>query len=82
MDLLVPAGVAPGNPKRRGVDLNPHDRSATRRVPGLEAALVDRDRLESSMAGEAVAGVGDVALVAEAVAALADDLLAALREGP
>ena len=34
------------------------------------------------MAGEAVAGVGDVALVAEAVAALADDLLAALREGP
>ena len=46
VDLLVPAGVAPGNPKRRGVDLNPHDRKATRRVPGLEAALVDQDRLE------------------------------------
>jgi hypothetical protein len=46
VDLLVPAGIAPGNPKRRGVDLNPHDRRATRRVPGLEAALVDRDHLE------------------------------------
>ncbi len=46
VDLLVPAGVAPGNPKRRGVELSPHDRQATRRVAGLEAALVDKDQLE------------------------------------
>jgi hypothetical protein len=44
VDLLVPAAVAPGNPRRRGVDLPSHDREATRRTPGLEAALVDRDR--------------------------------------
>lgn len=44
VDLLVPAAVAPGNPKRRGVDLPSHDREATRRTPGLEAALVDQDR--------------------------------------
>jgi hypothetical protein len=41
VDLLVPAGVAPGNPRRRGVDLAPHARRATRRTSGLEAALVD-----------------------------------------
>jgi hypothetical protein len=46
VDLLVPAGIAPGNPKRRGVDLEPHDRRATRRVTGLEAALVDHDQCE------------------------------------
>jgi hypothetical protein len=46
VDLLVPARVAGGNTKRRGVDLDPHDRQATRRVPGLEAALVDQDRLQ------------------------------------
>src|SRR4051794_39929724 len=40
VDLLVPAAVAPGNPKRRGVELPPHDRQATRRVVGLEATLV------------------------------------------
>lgn len=43
VDLLVPAAVAPGNPKRRGVELPPHDRTATRRTPGLEAALIDRE---------------------------------------
>jgi hypothetical protein len=43
VDLLVPAAVAPGNPKRRGVDLVPHDRRAFRRVEGLEAALIDQD---------------------------------------
>jgi hypothetical protein len=44
VDLLVPAAVAPGNPKRRGVDLPPHARRSFRRVDGLEAALVDQDR--------------------------------------
>lgn len=43
VDLLIPARVAPGNPKRRGVEIPPHDRQATRRVVGLEAALVDQD---------------------------------------
>jgi hypothetical protein len=43
VDLLVPAAVAPGHPGRRGVDLPEHDRLATRRVPGLEAALVDQE---------------------------------------
>lgn len=55
VDLLVPAAVAPGNPKRRGVDLPGHDREATRRTVGLEAALVDQDphAIESFEPGDA-----------------------------
>lgn len=44
VDLLVPAGVAPGKPTGRSVPLPEHDRMATRRVYGLEAALVDQGR--------------------------------------
>jgi hypothetical protein len=44
VDLLVPAGVAPGKPTSRSVPLPEHDRMATRRVYGLEAALVDQER--------------------------------------
>lgn len=44
VDLLVPAAVAPGRRRHRSVDLSPHDRMATRRITGLEAALVDHER--------------------------------------
>jgi len=40
VDFLVPEAVAPGS-GRRSVELVGHDRMATRRVYGLEAALVD-----------------------------------------
>lgn len=40
VDLLVPEAVAPGS-GTRSVTLEGHDRMAARRVPGLEAALVD-----------------------------------------
>lgn len=43
VDLLVPEGIA--GKGRRGVTIPPHGRHAAGRVPGLEAALVDRDRL-------------------------------------
>lgn len=41
VDFMVPEAVAPGSGKR-SVVLEGHDRHATRRVYGLEAALVDR----------------------------------------
>lgn len=41
IDFMVPEAVAPGG-GRRSVELEGHDRQSTRRVPGLEAALVDR----------------------------------------
>lgn len=44
VDLLVPAEIAPGT-GRRGVDLAGHERLATRRTLGLEAALVDHDQM-------------------------------------
>jgi hypothetical protein len=43
VDLIVPSAVA--GPGRRGVRLGPHGDQAARRVPGLEAALVDHDRV-------------------------------------
>jgi hypothetical protein len=54
VDVMVPAAVAPGS-GRRGVDLSGHDRKATRRTAGIEAALVDNDRLAvgSLQAGDA-----------------------------
>src|SRR5260370_23967375 len=45
VDFMVPAGVAPGA-GTRSVDLEGHSRRATRRVPGLEAALVDHSPVE------------------------------------
>jgi len=42
VDLMVPAAVAPGK-GRRSVTLPGHDKMATRRASGLEAALVDND---------------------------------------
>lgn len=40
VDLLVPAALA-GEGGRRGARIPPHSRHATRRTPGLEAAVVD-----------------------------------------
>ena len=40
VDLMVPAALA-GEGGRRGARIPPHSRHATRRAPGLEAALVD-----------------------------------------
>lgn len=44
VDLMVPAAAAPKG-GRRSVDLPGHDRMATRRATGLEAALIDNDIL-------------------------------------
>lgn len=41
IDLLVPEGLSEGG--RRSVQIPPHDRMCARRVPGLEAAVVDND---------------------------------------
>lgn len=40
VDLMVPAALA-GSGGRRGARIPPHSRQATRRTPGLEAAVVD-----------------------------------------
>jgi hypothetical protein len=45
VDFMVPAAVAPG-PGTRSVELEGHSRRATRRVRGLEAALVDHGPME------------------------------------
>lgn len=45
IDLMVPAAVAGGS-GTRSVELEGHSRRATRRVPGLEAALVDHSPME------------------------------------
>jgi Nucleotidyltransferase len=42
VDLMVPDAAAPKG-SRRAVDLPGHDRMATRRATGLEAALIDHD---------------------------------------
>lgn len=47
IDLLVPEAVAQGSGSR-SVELPPHSSRATRRVAGLEGALVDNDELEIS----------------------------------
>lgn len=41
VDLLVPEGLSEGG--RRSVQIPPHDKMSARRVPGLEAAVVDND---------------------------------------
>jgi hypothetical protein len=42
VDLMVPEALAgPGKRGRRGARIPPHDNTATRRTPGLEAAVVD-----------------------------------------
>lgn len=43
VDLLVPAAFA--GEGKRAARMPPHERKTARRVPGLEAAIVDRDRL-------------------------------------
>jgi nucleotidyltransferase-like protein len=45
IDFMVPAAVAPGTGSR-SVELAGHDRLATRRVHGLEAALVDHGPMQ------------------------------------
>lgn len=44
VDLLVPESLSPGG--RRSVKIPPHHKMAARRVPGLEAAVVDSDPME------------------------------------
>lgn len=44
VDLMVPEALA-GAGGRRGARIPPHDRRATRRARGLEAALVDHDEM-------------------------------------
>lgn len=46
VDLMVPEALAGGSPRSRGARIPPHDKSATRRARGLEAALVDNSLLE------------------------------------
>lgn len=42
VDLLVPQTLAPGPKSKRRTELPPHDEWAVKKVPGLEAAAVDR----------------------------------------
>ncbi|MFD6279027.1 hypothetical protein ACFWFI_26195 [Streptomyces sp. NPDC060209] len=42
VDLLVPENLAPGSKKKRRTQMPPHDDWAAKKVPGLEAAAVDR----------------------------------------
>lgn len=44
VDLLVGEGLAGGG--RRSVQIPPHDKMAARRVPGLEAVVVDHDPIQ------------------------------------
>ena len=46
VDLMVPEALAgPSASQRRGGRIPPHDRTATRRARGLEAAVVDRSQM-------------------------------------
>lgn len=46
VDLMVPEQLAgPGGKQARGARIPPHDRRATRRAKGLEAAVVDFDQM-------------------------------------
>jgi len=45
LDLLVGSSLVPGG---RGARIPPHDKTAVRRVPGIETAVVDRSRLTIS----------------------------------
>lgn len=45
VDLMVPEQLAGGGKNSRGARIPPHDRHATRRARGLEAALVDNDMM-------------------------------------
>jgi hypothetical protein len=46
VDLLVPHSLAPRPNTKRRTDLPPHDAWATKKVPGLEAAAVDRSLIK------------------------------------
>ncbi|MFE0438890.1 hypothetical protein ACFW2K_28480 [Streptomyces nigra] len=48
VDLLVPHQLAPQPNKRRRTELPPHDSWATKKVPGLEVAAVDRSPMTLS----------------------------------
>ncbi|HUA72139.1 MAG TPA: GSU2403 family nucleotidyltransferase fold protein [Solirubrobacteraceae bacterium] len=45
VDLMVPEALA-GSGGQRGARIPPHDKHATRRTPGLEAAMVDNQPIE------------------------------------
>lgn len=79
VDLIVPEGVAEGG-GRRGARLGPHGKRAARRVPGLEAALVDHApmvipaldpsdarRIEAEVAGPAALFVAKLHKIADRV---------------
>jgi hypothetical protein len=46
VDLMVPAALAGAKPKSRGARIPPHDKGATRRTRGLEAAVIDNSLLK------------------------------------
>lgn len=48
VDLLVPEALAPGSKKKRRTEMPPHDGWAAKKVPGLEAAAVDRQLMTIS----------------------------------
>ncbi|MFE5549571.1 hypothetical protein ACFQ71_38005 [Streptomyces sp. NPDC056534] len=48
VDLLVPEVLAPGSKKKRRTEMPPHDAWATKKVPGLEAAVADRQLMTIS----------------------------------
>ncbi|MFC8795612.1 hypothetical protein [Streptomyces cinereoruber] len=48
VDLLVPEALAPGPKKKRRTEMPPHDGWAAKKVPGLEAAAVDRQLMTIS----------------------------------
>ncbi len=52
VDLLVPELLV-GSAGRRGARIPPHDRLATRKVPGLEPAVVDNDLMQIGSLEEA-----------------------------
>ncbi len=65
VDLMVPASLASAG-GHRGARIPPHSKRATRNTPGLEAALIDRDRMElEALSGDDHRKVGvDVAGIA------------------
>lgn len=74
VDLMVPAELAVGSPKKRSVSVPPHDRQALRRVDGLAVAMEDNTRraivaldpADTRTADVRVAGVAAL-LVAKAI---------------
>jgi len=69
VDIMVPAALAGGNPKKRSVSQPPHDKMAMRRARGLEAAVVDysaivvRSRVEGDSRAITANVAGPAALI-------------------